>query len=64
MSDEKKEPESPKCRKCGKQMMVECIDDTTKRAKCPACGLVEVLNQAGQRLLTDDIPAPARAVNG
>lgn len=45
------------CPKCNKPMLVESKGNGTKRVQCAPCGIDEVQNQSGQKLLTETQPS-------
>ena len=53
-----------KCNKCGKDtLLAEDLGGGKKKLHCSSCGLTEIKDAQGRKLLTEDDPmrAPARA---
>jgi hypothetical protein len=44
------------CKKCNKPLIVESLGDGKKRMKCNECGMVEVQDDHGRKLLTETLP--------
>lgn len=40
------------CPKCGKALIVESLGDGKKKITCQSCGLAEVIDSQGRKLLT------------
>jgi len=47
------------CPKCNKPLIVESLGDGKKRVKCSECGLTEVQDDKGRKLLTETLPVDA-----
>ena len=47
-----------KCVKCGEQMVCESLQEGDKRYRCAKCGLNEVRDREGRKLLTDQRETP------
>jgi hypothetical protein len=49
------------CQKCGSgNVLVEGVGEGKTKVTCQACGVAEVKDQQGRKMLTDDRPAPDR----
>lgn len=51
------------CKSCNKPMLCENIDEKRKRYSCAKCGLSEIVDDRGRKLLTDD-PVRGRPLLG
>lgn len=47
------------CPSCGDKLIVEDLGDGKKRKKCGKCGLSEIVDSQGRKLLTGDAGPPA-----
>jgi ribosomal protein S27E len=43
------------CKKCNKTVVVESLGDGKSRVRCESCGLSEIQDSAGRKLLTSDL---------
>ena len=51
-----------KCPKCGENtLLTEGQGGGKVRIKCSSCGLVEIRDEQGRQMLTDDMPQPDRS---
>lgn len=55
-----------KCPRCGTEMVMQGLDEKTRRASCPnpQCGMTETVDQKGRQLLTGERPSKGKPVQG